>query len=66
MAHSDLSDGGAIAHHEIDVRLHKLDGIDQLAPVEVTGARDDTDDALANLLAALESLGLITDSTTAS
>ena len=35
------------------------------APVEVTGARDDPEDALANLLTALETLGLITDSTTA-
>jgi len=32
----------------------------------VTGARDDTEAALANLLTALDSLGLITDSTTAS
>jgi hypothetical protein len=37
-----------------------------LCPVAVTGARDETEGALANLLTALESLGLITDSTTAS
>lgn len=33
--------------------------------VSITGARDDPEAVLANLLAALESLGLITDSTTA-
>lgn len=33
------------------------------APVEVLGDRDDPESALANLLAALETLGLITDST---
>jgi hypothetical protein len=36
------------------------------APVEVTGACDDPEDALANLIAALETLGLTTDSTAAS
>ena len=66
MDHADLPDGGTIAHHEIDQRLSKLDRVDQLIPVAVTGARDDLEAALANLLAALESLGLITDSTTAS
>ena len=64
--HADLPDGGLIAHHEIDQRLSKLDKVDQLIPVMVTGARDDLEAALANLLTALESLGLITDSTTAS
>ena len=64
--HADLPDGGLIAHHEIDQRLLKLDKVDQLIPVTVTGARDDLEAALANLLAALESLGLIVDSTTAS
>ena len=34
------------------------------APVEVTGARDDPEGALASLLSALATLGLITDSTT--
>lgn len=34
------------------------------APVEVTGARDTPEEALANLLTSLETLGLITDSTT--
>ena len=66
MSHADLPDGGTIAHHEIDQRLSKLDRVDQLIPVAVTGARDDLEAALANLLAALESLGLIMDSTTAS
>ena len=66
MDHSDLPDGGLIAHHEIDQRLSKLDKVDQLIPVAVIGARDDLEAALANLLTALESLGLITDSTTAS
>jgi hypothetical protein len=33
--------------------------------LEVTGARDDPEGVLANLLAALETLGLITGSTTA-
>ena len=66
MRHSELPDGGRTPHHEIDARLRKMDRIEQLAPVVVTGARDDAEAALANLLAALESLGLITDSTTVS
>ena len=66
MDHADLPDGGLIAHHDIDRRLSKLDKMDRLAPVAVTGARDDPEAALANLLVALASLGLITDSTTAS
>ena len=65
MDHADLPDGGTIAHHEIDQRLSKLDKVDQLAPVAVTGARDDSEGALANLLVALASMGLIVDSTTA-
>jgi len=36
------------------------------APLEVTGARDDPEGALADLLTQLAALGLITDSTTAS
>lgn len=35
-------------------------------PIEVEGARDEPEGALASLLTALETLGLITDSTTAS
>ena len=65
-AHTDLPDGGTIPHHEIDQRLRQLDKLHQLAPVAVTGARDDPEAALANLLAALQTLGLIADSTTAS
>ena len=34
-------------------------------PAAVAGARDDPEEALANLLTALETLGLITDNTTA-
>ena len=66
MDHADLPDGGLIAHHEIDQRLLKLDKVDQRIPVTVTGARDDLEAALANLLAALAGLGLIVDSTTES
>lgn len=32
-------------------------------PVEVTGDRNDPEEALANLLSALDALGIITDST---
>lgn len=35
------------------------------APVDVTGSRADPEQALANALAALDSLGLLTDSSTA-
>jgi hypothetical protein len=72
MNHASLPDAGYTPHHIIDVQLPSADQKDKLAtiaqnaPVEVTGARDDPEDALANLLAALETLGLITDSTTAS
>jgi hypothetical protein len=34
------------------------------APIKVTEARDDPEGALANLLTALEALGLIADNTT--
>lgn len=37
-----------------------------LPPITVTGARDETEGAIANLLAALEDIGLIVNSTTAS
>lgn len=33
-------------------------------PIDVTGARDTAEEALANLLAALAEAGIITDSTT--
>jgi hypothetical protein len=41
-------------------------GTTPVAKPTVTGARDETEGALANLLAALASLGIITNSTTAS
>ena len=69
--HSDLPDGGSTPHQTIDEQLPtgdekaKLQTLAQNAPIDITGARDDTEAALANLLTALETLGLITDSTTA-
>ena len=71
MQHQVLQGAGAVSHAEIDRRLPTdaekviLAGVAG-APEEVEGARDDPEGALANLLAALEALGLITDSTTAS
>ena len=69
--HADLPDTGQTTHFEIDQRLPtqdehgKLYTIASNAPTTVTGARDTPEEALANLLTALETLGLITDSTTA-
>mgnify|MGYP001814054411 CR=1 FL=1 len=72
LSHQDLPDAGLLVHRLID-RLTpspsekaKLEVIDQNAPIEITGARDTPEEALADLLTALETLGLITDSTTAS
>ena len=71
-SHQELSDVGTIPHYLIDLLLPTDDQKDFLralnsaAPAEVTGARDDPEQALANLLAALDTLGLITDNTTAS
>ena len=71
MDHHTLQDAGQISHAEIDRRLPDerqkalLAGLAEEAPAAVSGARDDPEAALANLLAALETLGLITDSTTA-
>ena len=71
MDHHDLQGTGQISHAEIDRRLPDerekalLAGLAKEAPVTVSGARDDPEAALANLLAALETLGLIADSTTA-
>ena len=48
-----------------DAEKDLLEQLQALAPHSVTGARDDPEAALANLLAALEALGLITDNTTA-
>lgn len=72
MDHHDLQDAGQVSHAEIDRRLPDerqkalLAELAGEAPAAVSGARDDPEAALANLLAALETLGLIVDSTTAS
>jgi hypothetical protein len=68
MNNADLPGAGYLPHHIIDARLptggekDKLATTAQNAPVDVTGARDDREGALASLLAAP---GLITDSITA-
>lgn len=54
--------GNVIPLEDVITEMNEVNG----APVEVSGARDETEGALADLLTALESLGLITDSTTAS
>jgi len=70
MKHEDLLGAGKLPHRTIERRLptdHEKDLLRVLsaaAPVEVTGERDDPETALANLLTALATLGLITDSTT--
>jgi len=70
--HADLPDAGEITHRLIDRHLPTADEKDKLRTIsekarqEITGARDDPEQALANLLTALATLGLITDSTTAS
>jgi hypothetical protein len=61
-SHDLIEDAGRISHDEVDHILHRIRGL----PVNVTGARDTPEEALANLLTALEQLGLIVDSTTAS
>ena len=66
MAHTQLPDSGQIPHNIIDDALTKLADAIENAPLDVDGARDTPEEALANLLTALETLGLITDSTTAS
>ena len=71
MDYHTLQDTGLTSHAEIDRRLPDeretalLAVLAGSAPVTVSGARDDPEAALANLLAALETLGLIADSTTA-
>ena len=60
--HADLPDAGRITHFQIDQILDEL----RRAPLEVTGARDTSEEALANLLQKLQELGLIINSTTAS
>jgi hypothetical protein len=70
--HANLPDAGRTAHAQIDALLpsdgekSKLQVIAAEAPVTVTGARDTPEEALANLLTALETLGMIIDGTTAS
>ena len=72
MSHRDLPDAGIHPHRVIDERLpahHEANLLRQVAlsaPITVTGERDDPETALANLLTALATLGLVTDSTTAS
>ena len=60
--HDIVEDAGRMSHDEIDSLLQDI----RTAPVTVTGARDTPEEALADLLDALEKLGLIVDSTTAS
>lgn len=60
--HAELPDAGRISHQEIDELLNKL----RTKPIAITGARDAPEEALADLLAALDKLGLIVDSTSAS
>jgi hypothetical protein len=64
--HRYLDDAGQQDHWDIDHLLSRLRTAAENLPKNVSGARDDTEEALANLLAALETLGLITDNTTAS
>jgi hypothetical protein len=49
------------AHHEANL----LRTLALTAPIDITGTRDQNFTALANLLTALQDLGLITDATTA-
>ena len=70
MSHQYLEDAGQVPHSLIDQRLPtakekgKLATIGKSAPVSVGGSRGGNA-ALANLLAALESLELINDNTSA-
>ena len=70
--HQDLDGAGQVPHHAIDDRLPtdtektRLATIAKSAPVSVSGARDESEGALKNLLTALAALGLISDNTTAS
>jgi hypothetical protein len=64
--HARLPDSGARPHFTIDEQLDKLEECTDNLPLDVTGARDDPEAALATLLTALATLGLIIDSTTAS
>ena len=70
MKHRQLIASGTKPHKIIDMRLPSqkeksdLSTIATNAPIDITGARDLPEEALANLLTALATLGLITDSTT--
>ena len=64
--HADLQDAGSTTHWQIDEAIQKLNAALEHAPASVTGARDTPEEALANLLTALATLGLITDNTTIS
>lgn len=72
LAHADLPDTGRTTHFIIDEQLPSareaqlLTTVAASVPLAVTGARDETEGALKALLTALATLGLITDSTTAS
>ena len=61
--HARLPDAGARPHFTIDEQLEKLQECTDNLPVDVEGDCEDPEDALANLITALETLGLITDST---
>jgi hypothetical protein len=71
MQHDHLDGAGQIKHHRIDRLLPdetekgKLRNL-RSAPKSVSGARDNPEAALANLLSQLAALGLINDNTTAS
>lgn len=71
--HSQLDGSGQQSHDTIDQLLpndRQKDILNKLSlqtpPVTVSGARDDPEAALASLLNALDTLGLIDDTTTAS
>ena len=72
MDHTYLEGSGQVSHAQIDKRLptdrekSRLAEIAASAPENVSGARDNPEAALKNLLAALEDLGLINDNTSAS
>lgn len=59
---TDLTVPGALNHDGSTIGFY---GATPAAKPEITGSRADTDAALADLLASLETLGLITDSSTA-
>jgi hypothetical protein len=64
--HAQLPDAGHVPHWQIDDAVTKLKEAIEHAPLSITGARDTPEEAFANLLTALATLGLITDNTTTS